>query len=112
MPDASQAITILHLSDTQFGRNHRFGRLGLPPPDDQFDSLLKRLPQDLDLLRDDHGLEPQMVVCSGDLAEWALPREFADFAQFLTRLIEHLHLSRDRVVLVPGTLASSRWCRS
>ena len=53
----ARPITLLHLSDTQFGRNHRFGRLALPPPDDSFDTLLTRLGDDLGSLKKDHKLQ-------------------------------------------------------
>lgn len=62
-------ITILHVSDMQFGRNHRFGRLGLGGADEKFDTLVKRLTDDLDKLRDDQGLKPDLVALTGDLAE-------------------------------------------
>lgn len=39
----TQMLTLLHLSDTQFGRYHRFGNLGSTKPDEAFDSLLTRL---------------------------------------------------------------------
>jgi 3',5'-cyclic AMP phosphodiesterase CpdA len=99
---AQRPITILHVSDMQFGRNHRFGRLGLPAPDDAFDSLLARLRDDLLLLKRDHGLVPDLLVVSGDLAEWGMPQEFKDVLHFVEQLTKLLGLKRDRVVLVPG----------
>jgi len=36
-------ITILHVSDLQFGHKHQFGRLALGDPDAAFDTLLARL---------------------------------------------------------------------
>jgi 3',5'-cyclic AMP phosphodiesterase CpdA len=99
---AADAITLLHVSDVQFGRNHRFGRLGLPPPDDTFDSLFARLLDDLALLQRDQGLSPDLLVVSGDLAEWGMPQEFRDALHFLEQLTDALGLKRDRVILVPG----------
>lgn len=98
----TRPITLLHLSDTQFGRNHRFGRLSLPPPDDSFDTLLTRLGDDLQLLKKDYGLQPDLVVLSGDLAEGGLKREFDDVLQLVEGLVNLLKLPRDRVVLIPG----------
>ena len=86
----------------QFGRYHRFGRLGAFDPDASFDTLIRRLTDDLDLLKKDHQLAPQLVIVSGDLAEWGLPAEFNQAREFLVRLIEHLNLGRDRVIIVPG----------
>jgi WD40 repeat protein/3',5'-cyclic AMP phosphodiesterase CpdA len=96
------AVTLLHVSDMQFGRNHRFGRLGLPAPDDAFDSLFARLRDDLLLLKSDHRLVPDLLVVSGDLAEWGMPQECRDALQFLEQLTDLLGLKRDRLVLVPG----------
>ena len=85
-------ITLLHLSDLQFGRHHRFGRLGLPSPDDKFDDLLSRLTDDLRTLEDDHGLRPDLLIVTGDLAEWGLKSEFADVLRLLEGLTEHYEL--------------------
>jgi Sulfatase-modifying factor enzyme 1/Calcineurin-like phosphoesterase len=98
----ARAITLLHLSDTQFGRSHRFGRLGLPDPDARFDTLFARLCDDLRLLKDKHGLVPDLVIASGDLAEWGKKKEFDDVLTLLTGLTEVLRLPRERVVIVPG----------
>jgi hypothetical protein len=40
---AADSITLLHLSDPQFGRNHLFGSSGLTVDDQHFDSLFARL---------------------------------------------------------------------
>ena len=96
-------VTLLHLSDMQFGRNHRFGRLGLPGADAEFDTLLQRLTDDLAGLRDsEHQLQPDLLVVSGDLAEWARKSEFDDVSHFIEKLTDFLGLSRRRVVIVPG----------
>jgi len=97
-----RAITLLHISDTQFGRNHRFGRLGLPEPDAPFDTLFARLRDDLEYLKNDHGLAPDLVIASGDLAEWGKKKEFEDVLDFLNQLTEVPALPRERVVIVPG----------
>ena len=60
----------------QFGRYHRFGRLGTFDPDASFDTLIQRMTDDLDLLKRENQLVPQLVIVSGDLAEWGLPAEF------------------------------------
>lgn len=100
LPEA--AVTILHVSDMQFGRNHRFGRLGLGGEDEKFDTLLKRLTDDLDKLREDHGLKPDLVALTGDLAEWGLKKEYEDVFAFCVGLQEHLKLARDRILIIPG----------
>jgi WD40 repeat protein len=63
------SITLLHLSDPQFGRNHLFGSSGLTVDDQHWDSLFARLHEDLGKLRRSKDLAPEVVVVSGDLAE-------------------------------------------
>jgi 3',5'-cyclic AMP phosphodiesterase CpdA len=95
-------ITIVHLSDLQFGRNHRFGRLSRLAPDDSLDSLCSRLKEDLDELREKEHLVPDLLAVTGDLAEWGRKPEFDDVLTFLDRLAGLLGLTRDRVLVVPG----------
>jgi hypothetical protein len=75
-----EPITILHLSDTQFGRHQRFGNLSLPEPDAPFDTLFQRLSDDPEVLEKE-GAKPQ-VIFWGDLAEWGKKSEFEDLLQF------------------------------
>ena len=93
---ASTTITVLHLSDVQFGRHHRFGS------DEPFDTLYQRLEDDLRGLADDHGLRPDLVVVTGDLAEWGRPKEFDEARDFLERLERFLDLPRERIAVIPG----------
>ena len=93
------AITLLHVSDPQFGRFHRFGNLGAA--DDDLETLFGRLDVDLGKLQA-QGVEPQLVVVSGDLAEWGLKSEFGDAQQFLERLSERVGVPHRKVVIVPG----------
>jgi 3',5'-cyclic AMP phosphodiesterase CpdA/tetratricopeptide (TPR) repeat protein len=96
-----ESLTVLHISDLQFGRNHRFGQLGLADnPDAELDTLFKRLSDDLDVLASD--VKPELVVVSGDLVEWGLKREFEDALEFLVKLSEHTKIPRDRFIIVPG----------
>lgn len=95
-------ITILHVSDTQFGRHHCFGREDLSGDDARYDTLLKRLTLDLDELRDSHGVAPDLVALTGDLAEWGMDGEFSDVLAFCNGLRDHLKLGVDRVLVVPG----------
>lgn len=99
----SRSITVLHISDLQFGRHHRFGNLAAGDPDAQFDSLLTRLQDNLFTLQEQEpGWEPDVIVVSGDLAEWGMRSEFSDAFEFLEQLTTGLGLSRDRVAVVPG----------
>lgn len=93
-------LTILHLSDLQFGRVHRYGEP--KPGSNPYDTLLERLKEDLDGLRAQHQLSPELVIVTGDLAEWGMPREFDQVSAFLKGLQTHLGLERWRFVVVPG----------
>src|SRR3954471_21103536 len=94
-------LTVLHVSDLQFGRNHRFGCLGYGETDLSFDTLFERLRLDLELLAKD-GIHPQLVVVSGDIAELGKKEEFADGSEFLKKLSEYLKVPRQQVIVVPG----------
>jgi WD40 repeat protein/3',5'-cyclic AMP phosphodiesterase CpdA len=95
-------LTILHVSDPQFGRDHLFGGNGLTEADRDHDSLFARLHTDLTGLADDHDLRPDLIVVTGDLAEWGRRSEFEQVTTFLGELTEAVGLSRDRVAIVPG----------
>ncbi|WP_428263355.1 effector-associated domain 2-containing protein, partial [Haliangium sp.] len=101
-------ITVLHLSDLQFGKYHRFAWLNNTSndPDATFDTLVARLEQDLAGLEHAPGApdksEVDLVVLSGDLAEWGMKSEFADVQSFCERLGSFLNLPVERVVVVPG----------
>ncbi len=47
-------------------------------------------------------MRPDLVVASGDLAEWALPTEFKKVSEFLAEVAKGLELGNDRVAMVPG----------
>ncbi len=96
-----RSLTLLHVSDMQFGRHHQFPQDTEAPPN-EFDTLLERIWDDIDALRKSEGLQPDLLVCTGDLAEWAWPTEFADAFRFLDSLAKKLGLGRDRVITIPG----------
>lgn len=90
-------LTVLHVSDLQFGKHHRFA-----DPAGGFDTLLRRLCDDLDVLAGDHGLIPDVVALTGDLAERGKRAEFEQVAVFCEQLRDHLKLDPDRLLIVPG----------
>jgi len=98
----ARELTILHVSDPQFGCNHLFGGNGLTPADQAHDTLFQRLHEDLDRLAQNDDLRPDLVVVTGDFAERGLRSEFDQVVQFLTALTEAVDLSRRHVALVPG----------
>jgi 3',5'-cyclic AMP phosphodiesterase CpdA len=97
-----QRITVLHLSDLQFGKNHRFGNTTLPGGDNPYDTVLQRLILDLKGLEKEHGLKPDLMILTGDLAEWGMKSEFDQVLKLIKGLEGALRLTRDRVVVIPG----------
>ena len=95
-------LTILHVSDTQFGAHHLFGGNGLTPADRAEDTLFSRLHHDLAQLASEHGLRPDLLVVTGDLAEWGLRSEFRRVTEFLGALSEAAEIPRRHVAVVPG----------
>ncbi|MBE1488937.1 eIF2A-related protein [Plantactinospora soyae] len=100
--NGDERLTVLHVSDPQFGRHHLFGGNGQTPADQTYDTLHTRLHQDLTGLAEQHGLLPDLLLVTGDLAEWGLGSEFVQVTEFLAALSEAAELPRDRVVIVPG----------
>ncbi|HWB05569.1 MAG TPA: AAA family ATPase [Verrucomicrobiales bacterium] len=95
------AITVLHISDMQFGKFHRFAEKHGNPPNPR-DKLITRLTDDLDRLAEVNGLRPDLIICTGDLAEWGMPREFADAFDFLGKLCLYCGVPRKRCIVIPG----------
>ena len=95
-------LTILHISDMQFGAHHLFGSNGLTSSDMAEGTLFSRLHQDLAALAGEYGLRPDLMVVTGDLAEWGLPSEFRQVAKFLGALSEAAEIPRKHVAIVPG----------
>ncbi|WP_322779093.1 TIR domain-containing protein, partial [Frankia sp. Cas4] len=96
------AVTVLHISDTQFGAHHVFGQAGLTDADRAHSSLFGRLHDDLRGRAEAEGLRPDLVVLTGDLAETGDENEFDQVYDFLVALAASLELDRNRFVLIPG----------
>ncbi len=101
------SLTILHLSDPQFGKNSRFGVATTRGPDSRWQTLQARLRLDLEQLRVQHKLAIDLVVVTGDLAEWGKKNEFTDFEAFLVDLEAKLQqwspgFSRKQILIIPG----------
>jgi 3',5'-cyclic AMP phosphodiesterase CpdA len=73
----------LDVSDTEFGAHHLFVGNGLTPADRAEDTLFRRLHHDFAQLDSEHGLRPDLLVVTGDLAEWGLRSEFGQVTEFL-----------------------------
>lgn len=105
-PGPREQITLLHLSDPQFGPKHAFG-VEISGPE-RWDSLLARLCLDLGELLEKEGLRPDVVAVTGDLAERGTPGEFRAFEAFARGLMAHLGLPLSRLLIVPGNHDISR----
>lgn len=89
-------ITLLHLSDMQFGPHHRFEEPS------SSGSLLHRLRDDLNRLREEEGIHPDLVLLTGDLTEYGMKSQFDQLLSFAHGLTEVTELPPRRVVVVPG----------
>lgn len=91
--DPAPTVTILHISDTQFGEHHRFS---------DEDSLAANLIRDLRSLTGSDVPPIDLVVVSGDIAETGRKAEYADARAFLDALAAHTGLPLERIIVVPG----------
>jgi 3',5'-cyclic AMP phosphodiesterase CpdA len=88
------SAAILHVSDPQFGRYHRFG--------EGVDSLASHLVRDLRGLAEE-GVPPvDLIVLSGDIAEKGMKSEYDQARAFVDALCKHTGLGYERIVVVPG----------
>ena len=72
-------VTILHLSDLQFGKNHRFGStLTSDDSRNNLDSLSVRLIDDVQELLKSHISAIDVVTITGDLTEMGKQSEFQE----------------------------------
>lgn len=97
---SERSVTIVHLSDLQFGKFHRFPEDA--DPTNTFDSLLHRLIADFDYLRENHGITPDLLIMTGDLAEWGRKSELQQVLTFVSGAAKALGLPHSRVVVIPG----------
>ncbi|WP_239331786.1 TIR domain-containing protein, partial [Frankia sp. CiP3] len=102
------AVTVLHISDTQFGAHHVRGNTGLTEADRAHSSLFGRLHDDLRGRAEVDGLRPDLVVVTGDLTEAGDESEFDQAYDFLVALAERLELDRNRFVVIPGNHDANR----
>lgn len=87
-----EPITLLHISDTQFGDKHAF----------KPGALLESLKRDLDILKNDFALVPSVVVLTGDLTESGREPEFEQALEFVEELAKHLVIDKKHFAIVPG----------
>lgn len=87
------SVTILHISDTQFGQYHRF---------DAADSLADGTVRDIAQMPSLDVPPIDLIIVSGDIAESGMSAEFDQARAFLDAICRHADLKPDRVVVVPG----------
>lgn len=98
----SESPVILHMSDIQFGKHHRFGPRMRYEGEEAYNTLLAKTLEDLDKLRERYGVVPNIIVVTGDLAEWSRPDEYDEVSKYLSHLSNHCVIPKERIVLVPG----------
>jgi len=98
-----QSITILHLSDLQFGRHHVDETKGRTPlyADNGYDIELEKLIYDVKKLESEIGL-PKYIVVSGDIAETSSKNEYDNAKIFFEGLIAALNVPKKNLIIVPG----------
>jgi hypothetical protein len=97
-PSVSRPV-ILQISDTQFGRDHAFS--STDPRSTQ--SLFTQLKRGIEKGFESYDLpHPNIIVISGDIANWAQPSEYESAKEFIEALCGFLRIDTQNVVLVPG----------
>lgn len=86
---------ILHLSDLHFGNSNRYQSA------EAYQTFLRRTIESLDSFKE-RGVEPNIIVITGDLTEHGLEDEFKLAETFLEGLIKHKEIPKERIVIVPG----------
>ncbi|MCP4107311.1 MAG: hypothetical protein GY749_17505 [Desulfobacteraceae bacterium] len=96
-------ISILHLSDIQYGCHHTDKDIKRKPiyPDTDHSEQLRKIKADLDTLKADN-INPNFIVMTGDIAERSLPNEYELAEDFLGGIADHLNLDRRYVIIIPG----------
>ena len=91
LPGARDELTILHVAGP------RCGRAGADEG-----ALLERLRGEISRAADEHGIRPDLLIVAGNLAEGAMPGEYARAVEFLGQLAGLAGIPRRHVAIVPG----------
>jgi len=96
-------VTILHLSDLQFGRHHvSEDRPPLYENNGDYTVEIQKICADIRRTRTAHQLNVDFVAITGDIAEWSIATEYEAASTFLNGIISELELSPHQVIIVPG----------
>lgn len=85
-----EKISILHISDMQFGRNHRFSRQASGQGLMDMGRLIDSLKTDITALKREEAIQIDLVIVTGDLTEWGLKTEFDESLRFLRDLMDFI----------------------
>lgn len=96
-------LTILHLSDIQYGRHHVDREDHREPlyPDSDYSTQLIKMKERLDLLSKKN-IQPNFIAVTGDIAEWSLAGEYKEAEHFLAGIADHIGIDRRYILMVPG----------
>jgi 3',5'-cyclic AMP phosphodiesterase CpdA len=95
-------LTILHISDIQWGRDYLFGGNGRIPAS-RAKSTLSQMLRDMESLGDEHDLHPDLVIVTGGLTGSGSPSEYRQVSEFLTAISEVLEVPRRHIAIIPGS---------
>ena len=98
-----EKVTILHLSDLQFGRHHAVeDRPPLYDNEGDYTVEIDKICADIRRTKNAHDLNVDFVAVTGDIAEWSQTTEYEVASAFLKAIISELDLSPHQVIIVPG----------
>ncbi len=103
-PLKDREITIMHLSDIQFGRHHTNdgNRMPLYKDDKSYSDELVKIQLDIKRVKEAYGISPDLIAVTGDIAEWSIEPEYIAATTFLSGIAKECDLPHRRVQLIPG----------
>jgi len=93
---AIETPVILHFSDLHFGNANRY------KGDKSYGTLLRRTKDDLDSLRREFRVQPNIALITGDITDHGIEGAYTYARSFIEGLINHAKIPKERVVIVPG----------
>jgi len=84
---------VIHLSDLQFGKNHRFKDTA---------DFIRKLVSDIRKMSQEHHFRPLFIVLSGDISETGCADEFNEALIVITELASKLNIDRKKILCIPG----------
>jgi len=97
-----KSITLLHLSDIQFGINHRFELKDISDKNFDLNNIFDRLTIDINKLNNEYNIHPDIVIVTGDIVERGQKSEFDNAVKFFNDLSIFLKIDKSNIIIVPG----------